>query len=430
MAQLHFDWLTKEENTGKVALLLFIIGLAVRILGLVVFPDAHISGNAKDILAGADLIRQGQFIDNVDFPMLIPPLTALFVAGLQALFSDHLIVIKLAQVVLDATALIFFFIIGKHIFGHSCGVLGSAIVAVYPFAVFVPLYIGTESLFVFLLAASILCVTLALKDVRIVLFIAAGLTLGLATLTRGTTLFLPVFLVPFFLWHLRRYPIGRTVGLSIAFLASFVIVLSPWIARNYALHDAFIPSSTSSGPLLHGSSKKFWLIEDREKNLPAYFDYLESEKGIARPANPNPTWVEKDRYYRRAAIEMHKERWRSEPLAFLPYFGEKFARLWYGTESGRNQLVIALINLPIYLLFLSGLWLAFRKRIQSAYLLVTVLLYFVSIHMAVFGYFRYMLPIMPYIILFAAYGFVDPILRKMQTATPKAEPPRPLSIGR
>lgn len=404
MAHRVFNWLGENANSGKVALLLFCAALAVRVIGLLVFPDAHISGNARDILGGAALIRNSQFIYNPDFPMLIPPLAALFVAGVQSLFGESLTAIKLVQIVLDASVVVIVFFAGKLIFSQLCGLLGSAILTVYPFAVFVPLYIGTESLFVFLLAISILSVALGLKRNSLVMFVSAGLALGLATLTRGTTLFLPLFLVPLFIWHFGTRRIATGLVCSAMFVGAFVVVLSPWIARNFAVHGAFIPSSTSSGPLLHGSSKDFWLIEDREKNLSPYFDYLEAERGIARPTNPHPTWVEKDNYYRRAAIEMHKERWRSDPMAFIPYFSEKFARLWYGTESGRNQPIIALINLPIYLLFLAGLWFSVRNGIRSSYLLITVLVYFVAIHMAVFGYFRYMLPVMPYIILFAAYG--------------------------
>lgn len=416
MAHRVFTWPGEPTNAGKVALLLFCVALVVRIVGLLVFPDANISGNARDILGGATLVRNGQFIFNPDFPMLIPPLTALFVAGVQSLLGEGLMAIKLVQIVIDAAVVVMVFFAGKLVFGQVCGLLGSAILTVYPFAVFVPLYIGTESLFVFLLAISILSVAQALKWNSLGMFIAAGLALGLATLTRGTTLFLPLFLVPLFIWHFGRHRVARGLVYSIAFVGAFAIVLSPWIVRNFAVHGAFIPSSTSSGPLLHGSSKDFWLIEDREKNLSPYFDYLEREKGIARPTNPHPTWVEKDNYYRRAAIEMHKERWRSDPMAFIPYFAEKFARLWYGTESGRNQPIIALINLPIYLLFLAGLWFSIRNGIRSSYLLITVLVYFVAIHMAVFGYFRYMLPVMPYIILFAAYGALELFSRRTSAA--------------
>lgn len=417
MVREFFHWLRQDENAGKVALLLFCLGLVIRALGLLVFPDAHISGNAKDILRGATLIRNGEFIYNPDFPMLIPPLAALFVAGVQALFGESLVAIKFVQILLDAGALVFLFYIGRHIFGHNCGVLGAAMTTVYPFAVFVPLYIGTEPLFIFLVAASVLSVTLALKRAHVGLFFFAGVALGLATLTRGTTLFLPIFLVFFFFWFLHGRPVGRTIGYSIAFVGSFVLVLSPWIVRNFLVHDAFIPSSTSSGPLLHGSSKDFWLIEDREKNLSAYFDYLEAERHIARPTNPNPTWVEKDNYYRRAAIEMHKHRWHSDPASFFPYLAEKFARLWYGTESGRNQLLIALINSPVYLLFLVGLWFAIRDAMHTTYLLFTIIVYFVSIHMAVFGYFRYMLPVMPYLILIGAYGLLSLITRRREAVT-------------
>lgn len=404
-------WLARESNSGQIALLLFCIAMTVRLIALMVMPEAHVSSNAREsILGGAALILDGQFIRNPDYPMLVPPLTALFTAAIQFVFGDNLIAIKLCQIVLDSCAVVLLFLIGREIFGHTCAVLGSGALTVYPFAVFVPLYVGTEGLFGFLLSLFLFLFIKGLKEDALSLLFASGFVLGLATLTRGTTLFLPLFLMPFLWWHYHERPISRNLQSSAWLIIGFVVILSPWIARNYVVHGAFIPSSTSSGPLLHGSSEDFWLIKDRERNLQGYFDYLRDEKGIEGPSDPNPTWVEKDNYYKRAAIEMYKDRWSAAPLSFLPFIGKKFVRLWYATETGNNTAVIAAINLPIYILFLIGFWASIRNRIGLSYLLTTLLLYFVVLHVLVFGYFRYMIPVMPFMILFGAYGLLNLVL--------------------
>lgn len=400
-------WLATEANAGQIALLLFGAAIVVRLSALLLVPDAHVSSNAREsILGGAALILDGSFVTNPDYPMLVPPLTAIFVAAIQSVFGEDLLYIKIFQIVMDSSVVVLLFFIGREIFGHLSAVLGASALTIYPFSVFVPLYVGTEALFGFLLALSLFFFVKGLKDDRLILIFTSGIVLGLATLTRGTTLFLPVFLMPILLLQYGRRAGLRGMQSAALLVAGFIMTLSPWVARNYLVHHAFIPSSTSNGPLLHGSSEDFWLISDREKNLPDYFDYLREEKGIAGPANPNPSWVEKDDFYKRAAIEMYKERWDSDPLSFLPFLGKKFFRLWYATETGNNTKIVAALNIPIYVLFLVGLWACVRRRLQASYLLLTLLFYFVALHVLVFGYFRYMIPVMPYIILIAGYGML------------------------
>lgn len=396
-------WLGNESKAHNIALLLFGVALIVRLTALVVLPEAHVSSNAREsILGGAALIQDGQFINNPDYPMLVPPLTAIFTAAIQSLFGEGLLPIKLAQIVLDACMVVFVFHIGRLIFGHITALLGAGLLTVYPFAVFVPLFIGTEALFCFFLALFMLTLTKGLRNDVLSLFFVSGLALGLATLTRGTTLFLPFFLIGFFIWYYRNQTSPKVAVKTTLFMLGFILILSPWVARNYATLDAFIPSSTSSGPLLHGSSEEFWLISDREKELPKYYSYLRNEKGIIPPTNP--TWVEKDRYYRRAAIEKYKDRWDSDPASFIPFLAKKFVRLWYGTESGENVAIVIAINIPIYILGLVGLWYLANARNRLGTLLILLLAYFVAIHVAVFAYFRYVIPIMPYVVLLAAYG--------------------------
>ncbi len=401
-------WWGSKQNSRKIATIFFVTAICIRATALFIVPDAHVSSNAKEsILAGAELIQQGEFINNPEYPMLVPPLTAIFVAAIHATLGEGLLQIKLAQIVLDATLVVLIFYLGVRLFGYATASLGTAIILVYPFSVFLPLYIGTELLFGFFLAVSILTVIKGLNDDKTNVFLLSGMALGLATLTRGTTLFLPIFLVGFFIWFYRGTHNYRPITKSAVFLLGYVIILSPWVVRNFVVHDAFIPASTSSGPLLHGSSEDFWLIADRERELPKYFEYLRKEKGF--PSYKDPSWVEKDRFYRRAAIEKYKERWDSDPMSFIPFFFKKFTRLWYATESGSNTKLILIINLPIYLFALFGLWRLLCSGNRLAMVIVVLLGYFVAIHVAVFAYFRYITPIMPYIILLAAYGVMRSI---------------------
>lgn len=397
------QWLFETGNRKKFIVLLFGFALLIRFAALAILPEAHLSTNAKNsIIRGAALIQNGEFIGNPDYPMLVPPLTAIFAAGIQSVFGNSLFPIKIAQIFMDACMVVIVFSLGRLILPYSVAVIGGLLVSIYPFTVFSSLYIGTEALFTFLLALFMYFAIKAIKNERLMLFFAAGFLLGLTTLTRGTTLFFPLFFVIFLLWYNKEQMGLRVLNQALLFVLGFILVLAPWTVRNHLVLNAMIPASTSSGPLLHGSSEEFWLIEDRERELPRYFKYLKEEKGIVGSANPS--WVQKDQFYRKAAIEKFRQRWKENPWSYVHFFTEKFMRLWYATESGNNHTLVLFINLPFYILGMIGFWILIRGGNRLANLITVLLLYVVALHVIVFAYFRYVIPIMPYMLLLAAYG--------------------------
>ena len=409
-------WVTDERHATTVAWLLFAIALLVRGAGLAILPNLHLSSNAREsVIDAAELIRNGRFLWNPDYPMLIPPLTAMVLAGLQSVFGPGLLAIKILQVVLDAATVVVVFHIGRRSFTYPAAVWGSLALTVYPFTVFVPLYIGTEALFTFLLALGLLFFVDGLERGRTLSFVAGGLLLGLATEARGTTLYLPVFLLGLLAWRHRRALSASVARQAVMFLLGFLLIIGPWGARNLVVLGEFIPTSIPGMPLLYGSSEDFWIISDRREKLPAYLDHLAKAKGFVFPERP--TWVEKDRLYKAAAMEKYKERLREKPLSFVPFLAHKFARLWYGTESGTNEMIVLLPNLPIYILALVGLGATWRSPSAGVQTLHVLLVYIVLLHVAAFAYFRYIAPVMPFVLLYAAHGLIRLV--------PGLAPPRP-----
>ena len=403
-----------------VAVALFTIALIVRLVGLALEPNAHLSANAREsIIHGAELIRAGEFLRNPDYPLMVPPLVAMIMAGLQTVFGHGLLSTKILQILLDAATVVIVFLVGRRAFPYWTAVIAAAALTLYPFTVFVPLYIGTEAFFTFFLAGCVLAYVGGVDIVAPGRLFWSGLLLGLATLARGTTLYFPVCLLGLLFWRHRQRLGSAVIGGALAFVLGFCVVVGPWAARNLVVLHAFIPTSIPGLPLLLGSSEDFWIIGPRQKTLPQYFDYLAREKGIVVP--PRPSWPEKDRFYKAAAMERYKERWRERPWSFAPFVARKFLRLWYGTESGNNELLVLIPNLPIYLLGILGLWASVRRPTVGVQTLVVLLGYFVVLHVAVFAYFRYLAPAMPFVLLFAAHGAAQ-FLRSPPTVavSPKA----------
>jgi hypothetical protein len=97
-------------------------------------------------------------------------------------------------------------------------------------------YIMTESLWFFLYSAAMLAFVTGLKTARTRAFIAAGLLLGALCLARASFLVLaPVLLGLLAVWARWFSPLGWRGFLrnGAAFALAFVVVVAPWVARNY-----------------------------------------------------------------------------------------------------------------------------------------------------------------------------------------------------
>jgi hypothetical protein len=233
-------------------------------------------------------------------------------------------------------------------------------------------------------------------------YAGSGLLLGLATLTRGTTQYYPLFFLAILAVLAPRT--RATLRKSLVFLLCFVSVILPWSVRNYVVLGDVIPVATAGSVFLQGSSETFLTISGKIREYPGYFRLLESRGLAAPPSGSSPAAA--DRYLFRAGLENYKMRLETDPLSIAPFLAKKLARLWYATESGRNHWKTLSVNLLFYLPAAAGIVLAWRRRLSLALLVFGVLGYFVLIHWVSLPLFRYMVPVMPYVIASAAFAVV------------------------
>lgn len=394
-----------------IGVLLFAVSLLVRVACFVVVPEPHLSTNASmAYLGGAHMIHAGEGFSDPAFPVFTPPLYALLIAGSLSIFGDDQSPVKIAQMIADSLTTVVVYFIVLEVFTVMSALLSGMLLSVYPFSIYATLYIGAEAFFTFFLSVFVLLVLYALKYGKWIYSVGAGLLLGLATLTRGTTQMLPIILPIAMLVSPERRQRWWLHCATIVTLA--VLVVLPWSLRNYLVLQEVIPvAAVAGGNFLYGSSERFWTIEEREKELPRTLEALKSQGVIKEPlARNNP--VEADRYAFIAGLENYRLRLLTDPLSFIPFTMSKFFRLWYATESGNNHGIILGINLSLYLAAIAGVVLAVRRGCRYSYLLLGLLGYFVALHLVTVPLFRYMLPVMPYVIAFASLGLSTLLGRK------------------
>lgn len=379
--------------------LIALLALVLRFGALVLVPEPHLSTNASiSYLGGAHLLVEGIGLKDPSYPLFTPPFYAVVIAGLLELFGTDQLPTKILQIVLDVGTIFLIYLVVRDSFSHFIGLLASAMWAVYPFAIYATLYIGTETMFAFLVVLFAFFFQQGVMKQKWPYFCMAGILLGLATLTRGTTQFLPLLLPG--LWFLWPGRLGAWMANCMVCIAAFVLVVLPWSVRNYVVLDDIIPVATAGSVFLWGASDELLTIEERDRELPGFLDRLRV-KGIERPPSESKPTV-KDRYMIRAAMEHYRERLAEDPVGLGGFFVRKFFRLWYATESGNNHLLVLGLNSPIYVLAIMGILKSLNGSAPFRLFPLSIVMYFVALHVVAFPLFRYVLPIVPFLLVYAA----------------------------
>jgi 4-amino-4-deoxy-L-arabinose transferase-like glycosyltransferase len=297
------------------------------------------------------------------------------------------------QMFADFAVAVALFVLARRFLDPVTGALAGLVWLFYPPAVAISTWITAETLFTGIFISSV-ALLLIFWDRPALASLFAGCVLGLATLFRGTTLFLPPLLLIAFI---RK----RSYGQGVAFLVGFSLLIVPWAIRNrIVLNDPITISVGSGGAFLQGSDERNFTIDGKTVAMPLM--HAEAAlHGITKPANEYETQI--DHWLFEVGLYNYKKRLAERPFSFLPFFMKKFFLLWYSTETGtfKGELMLALCSLPFVV---PGLWQLWRwNRAPSDFTVVCglVVIYFIFLHVATGPLNRYMLPVYPILILAA-----------------------------
>lgn len=356
-----------------------------------------------------------------------PPVYPLFLVALYAPGGDDLLRVRVAQVLLETFTVGLVMAIARRVTRDARAALAAGVVC----ALYHPLIVFTATLFsetvyTFLLAVFVYALVRAReRDAertapsgwergRLSRYAGVGALLGLVTLTKPTTLLLPFFFLLPVLWRRDRAGFLRREGPPLlALAAGMALALAPWTARNYQLTGGFVPVTTGGGRAVWACN----VVRSDDPMLPW------AQQGVARDS------AELDRRFYWVALRNIA----THPAAFARTALVKGVRLWfnlgYPTPPSRGSLLIGVVNI---LLALGAVYAAarggpaWRGRAGPLFLLM---LYFSLVHMALVGYIRYALPVLPYLMVTGTYG-ASLGLAKARQAWPMQRSARSLTSAR
>lgn len=402
---------TRETRTRQGAsferrlLLWTLAALAMRLAWIALEPGNRIVADEGawlawgiDVLPAPD-VRFSPFLARMIFH---PPVYPYFI-GVAAKLFGGLLGVKVAQAVVGALLVPAVGFLGRRGFGERAGLLGAAVVALYPELVWFTSHFWAETVFTTLLwwalerYAALLAPTAGRSRERSVgLAVLAGLLLGVAILTRETVLYLLPFLALGLLFA------RRGVLVAAVLLGAALAVVAPWTWRNHVVFDAFVPVSTSGGLNLYQGNARLTRQQVYDeyhavRGRIAKYEFAR-RKGVEAVLERQPWWI--------------FEKLRDESPNFFEADSQALVHVRRGAYGEPRLVPAAVATAVVVLPFLVLLGLvvpgvAAVPRNGVAALVCGFLVYYTLLHVATHGYARYRIPALPALFLLAAVGWVS-----------------------
>ena len=323
-----------------------------------------------------------------------PPLYPAFLAGLYSIAGYELLTARLVNSAFGALVPILVYLIAIRLFDRRVALVAAVGSVFYPLFIVLGSWVIPDGPYIVFVCLIVLLMLEIQERPRASMYVALGVTLGLAYLLKPVTAFFLPFMIPWFLLSLRSVPVRHRWIAGITTALVLAAVLTPWTVRNLVVLGDPIVGSANGGYTFYGAN-----------NPDAFGGHYEHFPERI----PEMSEGEEQMHFYRLGVE-----WiRNDPAAFLSVQVQKFRRLAspLSISSSPQDLTvpgerIVRFSYTIFLLLaFSGLVIASRHLRRNGLLLIPLLAVLAST--AVFyGDARYTMPAVPVLLIWAAVALV------------------------
>jgi 4-amino-4-deoxy-L-arabinose transferase-like glycosyltransferase len=406
-----------QERPGsfwRTGLIVFIFGFGVRLLFLFQYKTEPFFDfpilDSELYSAWARTIAEGNWIGEEVF--FVSPLYAYFLAILYTIMDFKLFLVILTQFLLGALNCFLVYLIGRKLFGEVVGIIAALIASLYGYFLFLEVQLLKNSLAYLLTTMSFYLFLLAKDKQKPLIWGVLGMSTALTALAIPNILLIIPFLYGALIFETAA---RQKLFLKLALLTlGIIMVIAPVAVRNYLVAEDRVLISSNGGinlflgtdPETDGGLRTSTVIEQAPQ-LEEQSSRRIAEKDLRRSLKPSEV---SGYWYSRAWDNMI-----GKPSVSVKLFLRKLYRFWNWRELIDNidfyffREKYLLLNIPFMsfgiiapLAFL-GLWFSRRKK----YILIPALAFVTvftlsSIPFPIYG--RYRTPLVPILIVFAAYG--------------------------
>lgn len=329
------------------------------------------------------------------------PVYPLLVAGMFKIFGVYTpasaLAVMVTNSVFSALTCLAIYLLGMELFGSTVALLAAWAWAILPYSINWSFWIWETAVSTFLFTLLFWLTVRLARRPRLRTWAIYGVLWGVLGLTNASCLsFLPVAAI--WLWYRLRGQQQFRMLPAAASALLFVLVVSPWVARNYAAMGKFIFPRSDFGEELYMGN------HEGSEGLCMFWDH--------------PVWnryemasfAQQGELAYVAAKQKIAEQWiRQHPGRFAALTLRRIGFFWFDIpEQGRVAKHFGMgsrhaMFFGFALLAFWGLWLAFRRRHSSAWLFAGLFLLFPLVYYITHCHPRYQHPITPEMLLLAVF---------------------------
>ena len=385
-------------KAGRLLTAIFVAALTLRIAASLTAPvfyggdDVSYDEYAKIMVEKHELYIDGRISS------FRPPLYIMFMAFIYSIFGQNFMLIKIIQSAIGALTCLAIYQIGKDIISEKAGVISAAIAAIYVSFIYSPAHILTETIYTFLFTVSVMFFAKNERHADFKWQALAGLSLGLASLTKGTPQLFPACMFFFMILKalVERASIKKTFMQFVVICLFFLLPIIPWTVRNFFVHKNLVMITTETGEAFYsayhppeGKRFGFSTVDDTKKKWSKINQRSETEGS-------------------KFLIEENLKFIRQNPLHVAKLTVLKVAFMWSPFDweiMGGNGVYNFSYGFIVPFMIIGVAVTIMRKMLYSL-LLYLPIVYSQGIGVAFDASPRYRLPVEPFLIVIAAIGVI------------------------
>lgn len=409
------DYFKKKPIKHWVLLIIFVSFIAKVIIGYIIRDSFFHRGNAYHQLNAIAFniannleyaLKPG--IPSIDYEPLYPVILALS----YKLFGKSWLGVTLVQGILFGMTSWLLFLIGIKLKDELTGFVAASYHSFYPYLFFLGLSVVDTTQFIFIVILLIyIVIPTKKKNILFWHYVFIGSVLGICLLSRGSALLL---LPPIILYLLFKSADYNRPKLILIVFGAALIVISPWIIRNYRYTKTFVISAHGGFGFWQGNNEfsSYYL----KNNISLDKAYQRKPPPTIYKLNPIKARPPKEtmkvaQIYKSAGYQFIKK----NPSEFIKLSWLKFIKFWSWTynpiassytyiSSQMRQWVYFISYIPLLVSIPFGLYFLARKSPICLLLFLSIIVTYTGAHMIIMGYTRLRLPLDPILMLF--FGIV------------------------
>ncbi len=178
--------------------------------------------------------------------------------------------IQRMQVVLGCATVLLVYLLAQYYLNRWLALFAACLAGISPHLVVCTTYVLTETMFTFLMFLSLWLLVYSIEKHKTYVLCLAGITLGLASLTRPTLQYFIFAIVPLiYIVSIRHFKLKN----CLLVLFCFVFTMAPWFIRNYQATGKISDSRLKISTLAHGMYPDLMYKDNPEsRGFPYRFD--------------------------------------------------------------------------------------------------------------------------------------------------------------